>query len=344
MASQRIDSNFVHEYNQRFTQALAEKYRDTHQQNCHHWDFTFLLWHRKFLDSFWSEIGLPRTYALLTDAEDRSLYQQLTATIVGQPGSFQFTHDPNKLDSFTSNDLDQMKLDIAESMACRTFAIDLDFTGVNQSSQGFYNMSFSSQVENFHDIIHGETSRGMRNVATAGGDACFFLHHTFVDLVFETWLVDNPNAEFPVTQDMFDNSGVLRGDYADYAELRALWDARHFDETHYKHVRRISAPLVRQALVFDRIEHDHGYRRVFMAHRDWDGLGELGRFAVFTGSLATCAGCARKQYHEGRFLLRRLVPVHEIIWNINNRWYLEWNEAVEAFKSIGMSRPYVVSF
>lgn len=339
--AQRISANFVATYNQRFTAALAESFRAEHRASCHHWDFTFLLWHRKFMNGFWAEIELDRTYAVLTEASDRELYSELTGSIRSGPGGMRFVHDLNKLDSFTQQDLDQIRLDIAEAMACSDFAIDLDFVGGNRDRGRFYNMSFSSQVEQFHDIVHGESSQGMRDVATAGGDACFYVHHTFVDLIFETWLVDHAEAELPITPEMFAASDVLKSDYADFDEIRRLWDERLYTETDYKHVRRISAPLVRQAVVFDRIDHDHGYRRVFMAHRDH---GELGRFAVFTGSLATCAGCARKQFHTGQFLLRHLAPVHEIVWNINNRWYLDWDDAVKALAQLGMSRPYVVSF
>jgi hypothetical protein len=336
--SQRINSDFILKFNQNFTSELSMKYQNIHQKNCHHWDFTFLPWHRKFVNEFWEEIGLPRTYAVLTEDNDRKLYSTLKKSLViNSSDEVTFVEDDNKLNSFTSFDLEQIKLDIAEAMICKPFAIDLDFVGTNRDFG--YNLSFTSQVEQFHDMIHGETSRGMRNVITAGGDQCFFIHHTFVDLIFETWLNDNPELEVPISKEHFESSPDLQEDYESYDELVSLFTARHFTENDYKYVRRIAAPLSREIVLFEEIKHIESYRRVIMFHNN----EEIGRFAVLTGRIETCLACARNKAHIGQFLLRKLVPVSEIIWNINNQWYT-WETAKDKFLQIGMSIPKVVSF
>ncbi|WP_158587158.1 tyrosinase family protein [Motilimonas pumila] len=335
----RISQEFITEFNHKFTESVARQYQQQHQLNCHHWDFTFLLWHRKFIGQFWQQLDLPPTYAVLTQDEDRQLYRQLRKSLVlDNAGNMMFVEDNHKLNSLTGQDLAQIELDIAEAMVCNRFAIDLDFEGSNRDRFA-YNLSFSSQVEEFHDMIHGETGRGMRSVSTAGGDQCFFIHHTFVDLVFETWLDEHPDMALPISQDHFDTSPDLQQDYQDYGELVDLWQARHFSFDDYKHVRRITAPITRQAIVFDRIAHTEDFRRVIMFH----GQDEIGRFAILTGRIETCLTCARRQAHSGQFLLRRLVPVSEIMWNINNQWFT-WDSAIDKFDEIGMSVPYVVSF
>lgn len=345
-AGQRISKQFVEEFDQKFTDEIALKYRKIHQENCHHWDFTFLLWHRKFVTEFWSEIGLPRTYAVFTEREDRNLYRDLTKTVLAGPdGDYIVRRDPNKLDSFTNADLEQLKLNIAQASVCNSFALDLDFEGANRLPGthrfdfGYYNLSFSSQVEEFHDIVHGETGRGMRSVITAGGDQCFFVHHSFVDLVFETWLADNPDAVLPISQETFDNTPDLQQDYNSYNELVDIWGARYFSDEDYKFVRRITAPISRQVIVFDNIEHTEEYRRVIMYH----GGSEIGRFAIVTGELDTCLTCARRGAHKGQFLLRELVPISEIIWNIDRQLY-SWDAARSKFEELGMSQPRIESF
>ena len=338
-AAQRINPEFVRIFNDKFTEDIARQYQDEHEKNCHHWDFTFLLWHRKFVNKFWDQIDLPRTYAVLTEEIDRNLYASLEKTLVYSANDvLEFTNDKLKLNSFTESDRLQMELNIAESMICTSFALDLEFDGENIDF-GEYNLSFTSQVEEFHDIIHGETGRGMRRVRTAGGDQCFFVHHAFVDLVFETWLNDKPHIPFPFSKDHFYESEDLREDYDSYAELLDLWSDRYFTEDDYKFVRRITAPLVRQVIVFDHIAHTEDYRRVIMFHKN----AEIGRFAILTGRIETCATCARRQSHQGQFLLRDLVPINEVVWNINNNWFT-WEGAKKQFKELGMSQPYMVSF
>lgn len=340
-AAQRISSDFVIEFNKTFTEKLARQYQEYHRENCHHWDFTFLLWHRKFLNKFWSEIDLPKTYAVLTEQVDRGLYSSLKKTLVSSPnGGLAFVDDGNKLNSFTDDDRLQMELNIAEAMICTSFALDLDFDGPNRDPNfGTYNLSFTSQVEEFHDIIHGETGKGMRSVETAGGDQCFFVHHTFVDLVFETWLNDKPDILLPISQEHFEKSEELKDDYGSHQELIDLWNDRYFTEDDYKHVRRITAPISRQVIVFDHIAHTEDFRRVIMFHKN----AEIGRFSILTGRVETCDNCAKRGSHEGQFLLRDLVPISEIVWNINNAWYT-WESAKKRFEELGMSQPYVVSF
>jgi|GEM_PF-4286954 len=342
-AAKRIDSDFVREFNEKFNEEIAMHYREEHELNCHHWDYTFLLWHRKFVTKFWTELELPRTYAILTDERDRNFYASLEKTVLNADDEFVFSIDQNKLNSFTREDLAAVKLNIAEAMACTSFAIDLEIhpdsrTDVNRGFDA-YNLSFSSQLEEFHDIIHGETGLGMRSVQTAGGDQCFFVHHTFVDLIFETWLNDNPDIDLSISEEHFNKTEDLQADYESYQELQNLWKERHFSEDDYKSVRRISAPIVRQIIVFDRIEHTEDYRRVIMYHNG----EEIGRFAILTGKIETCLSCARRGHHSGQFLLQKLVPVSEISWVINNRFY-PWETAVQRFSEIGMSRPRIVSF
>ena len=337
--AQRISHDFVKSFDQKFTEDVARQYQKEHEDNCHHWDFTFLLWHRKFVNKFWSQIGLPRTYAVLTEEVDRKLYASLEKTLVfSADGDLEFADDANKLNSFVEADRLQMELNIAESMICTSFSLDLDFDGSNRDF-GAYNLSFTSQEEEFHDIIHGETGRGMRSVRTAGGDQCFFVHHTFVDLVFETWLNDKGDIPFPFSEEHYNESEDLKEDYDSYQELLDLWNARYFLEDDYKYVRRITAPISRQVIVFDHIAHTEDYRRVIMFHKN----AEIGRFAILTGRVETCATCARRQSHQGQFLLRELAPISEIIWNINNSWFT-WESAKVRFKELGMSQPYVVSF
>ena len=337
--AQRINQAFVDQFNQLFTEELALKYRQLHEDNCHHWDFTFLPWHRKFVTQFWADLGLPRTYAVLTEETDRQFYASLTKSVFFSASGYQFVDDHNKLNSFTNDDLAQVRFDIAEGMACKSFALDLDFEGANRLG-GLYNLSFSSQIEQFHDIIHGETGASMRNVRTAGGDQCFFIHHTFVDLIFETWLNDNPEQGVPIPREHYDSSPDLQQDYDSYEELESLFTDRYFSEEDYRLVRRIVAPLTRFAVVFDRIEHTEGYRRVVM----FNNGRELGRFAVLTGRIEICLACARRQAHTGQFLIQSLVPVTEIIWNIDNQWFTDLQSATQKFSEIGMSAPKVVSF
>ena len=297
-------------------------------------------WHRKFVNQFWSELDLPRTYAVLTEDIDRKMYASLEKTIIrDSTGNYVFQNDPNKLNSFTENDLTQIRLDIAEAMASLTFAMDLDFKGRNRIRNFGYNLSFSSQAEQFHDIIHGETGQGMRSTLTAGGDQCFFVHHTFVDLLFETWLNDVYKGDVPITKDHYENSDDLQKDYKDYEELENLFKKRYFTDEDYKYIRRITAPLSRQAVFFEEIKHIQGYRRVIMYHNG----EEIGRFAVLTGQIETCLACARRQSHVGQFLIQRLVPITEIIWNIDNEWHM-WDTAPRKFEEIGMSSPIVISF
>ncbi|MEM6900476.1 MAG: tyrosinase family protein [Pseudomonadota bacterium] len=337
--SQRINQDFIDQFNQKFTETIALKYRRIHADNCHHWDYTFLPWHRKFVTQFWTELDLPRTYAVLTEDADRQLYASLVKSVLPAGNGFQFVDDRNKLNSFTTDDLAQMKVNIAEGMACKSFALDLDLEGSNRFG-GLYNLSFSSQIQEFHDIIHGETGASMRSLQTAGGDQCFFMHHTFVDLIFETWLNDNPELGMPVPRENFEASPDLQQDYDSYEELESLFSARYFAEEDYKIIRRIIAPLTRFAVFFDRIEHSEGYRRVIMYYNS----REIGRFAILTGQEETCVGCARRQAHTGQFLIQELVPVTEISWNIDNQWFTDFQSAVQKFSEIGMSAPRVVSF
>lgn len=348
--AQRIHVDFISEYNDKFTQDLASEFMETHRLNCHHWDYTFLLWHRKFMNEFWEAIGLERTYAVLTEDIDRELYKQIPKTFVmDQIGQPTFRDDYEKLNSFTASDEAQMRLEISQAMSNIEFAIDLDHEGRNRANDivstnnplqiSFYNLSFTSQLEEYHDIIHGETGRGMRDVRTAGGDPCFYLHHTFVDLVFEAWMSANPEIALPISRDHYEATPDLVEDYESYEALEALWNERHYTDADYGHVYRITEPVVRQAVFFAEIKHTENFRRVIMAHNN----REIGRFAVFTGLIESCASCARKQSHTGQFLIRDLVPINEIVWNINRRWYT-WEDAIEVFASIGMSRPVIVSF
>ena len=348
--AQRISSVFVDAYNTAFTEDLASSFMETHRLNCHHWDYTFLLWHRKFMNEFWDAIGLERTYAVLTEAADRALYTQLTKTHVPDgAGQIVFQDDLNKLNSFTQQDEEQIRLEISQAMASTDFAIDLDLLERNRRGDiisnrqprqiMFYNLSFTSQVEEFHDIIHGETGVGMRNVATAGGDACFYIHHTFVDLIFEAWLDANPDIEFPISEDLFNATEDLQEDYESYEALKALWSERHYTSSDYGHVRRITEPVVQHAVHFSEIRHIENFRRVIMVHN----RREIGRFAILTGLTESCVSCARRQSHTGQFLIRELVPINEILWNINRRWY-RWEDAIDEFERIGMSRPAIVSF
>ena len=232
--AQRIGPDFVKSFGEKFTEDVARQYQKEHEDNCHHWDFTFLLWHRKFVNKFWAQIELPRTYAVLTEEVDRKLFASLSKTLVFSADEvLNFNDDPNKLNSFSRADLSQMELNIAESMICTSFSLDLDFDGRNVDF-GAYNLSFTSQVEEFHDIIHGETGGGMRSVRTAGGDQCFFVHHTFVDLVFETWLNDKADIPFPFSEEHYNESEDLKADYDSYRELLDLWGARYFTEDDYK--------------------------------------------------------------------------------------------------------------
>jgi len=348
MSSQRINQHFVQQFNQAFTEELAKKYQQTHVDNCHHWDYNFVLWHRKFVNQFWEEIGLDRTYAVLTEAEDRDLYSQLTRSFISDAGDLsdmRWVEDTGKLNSFTLQDQRQMQLEIAQAMASSSFAMDLDHVGTNNlfiraEGNPYYNLSFSSQLEQFHDIIHGETGRGMRRVGTAGGDQCFFVHHTFVDLVFEAWLEQNPDMPLPITEEHFNSTPDLQNDYENYDELVSLWNERHYSQADYNHVYRIVEPLPRQSVLFESIMHTEDFRRVIMFHQG----EEIGRFAILTGRIETCLSCARREKHTGQFLLRKLVPLHEIEWVINRRWYRTLEDATKAFEDIGMSPPVVVSF
>ena len=180
----------------------------------------------------------------------------------------------------------------------------------------------------------------MRLVGTAGGDQCFFIHHTFVDLIFEAWLELNPNIPLPITEEHFDATPDLQEDYESYDELVTLWNKRYYSSNDYNHVYRIIEPLPRQSILFESIKHTEDFRRVIMFHNS----EEIGRFAILTGRIETCLSCARRQQHTGQFLLRKLVPLHEIDWVINRHWYCSLEEAIEAFAAIGLSAPVVVSF
>eukprot|EP00466_Bigelowiella_natans_P009636 jgi/Bigna1/90940/estExt_fgenesh1_pg.C_830059 len=333
----RITEDFVSKFNKAFTDEIALKFRKTHADNCHHWDFTFLIWHRKFVNSFWKEVGLPRTYAVLTDEKDRELYASLQKSVwQDRNGIFRTYLDRNKLNQWEENDTLAMRRNIAEGFVSSSFALDLDFAGPRNG----YNIGFSSQIEEFHDIVHMETGRCMRSVRTAGGDQCFFIHHTFVDLVFEAWLEKN-KPDIPVDKAYFDSEPVFKTEYKDYDEFKALWGERHFTSDDYKHVNRIvmSVPATRTLLVFDEILHIEEARRVIVYHRG----EELGRFSIITGAPETCESCKTKK-HKGQFLLSKLVPLTELSFRINFEFFSEWSEAKEEFKKIGVSVPYVASF
>ena len=355
----RITASRVQKFNKKFSADIAMKYQKLHWDNCHHWDFTFLLWHRKFINKFWQEVDMERFYAILTERKDRDLYASLETTILYQSDfasrfrgparakfeyrgeKFVVTDDPNKLNSFTAGDARQIELELAQAMVSSEFAIDLDFDGANKSLHA-YNLSFSSQLEEFHDIIHGETGLGMRDVVTAGGDQCFFVHHTFVDLVFETWLTDRTDKTIPITEANYNASPQLKQDYTDYKELESLFTSRYFHEGDYKFVKRIVDPLFlkRQILVFDSIKHTEAFRRVIMSH----GGDEIGRFSILTGTVENCATCKSKGYHSGSFFMQKLAPLNEITWSINNRIYDTFEKAVKKFGEIGMSAPRIISF
>jgi hypothetical protein len=93
MTAQRISQDFIDSYYEKFTEEIAMQFRKQHEDNCHHWDYTFLLWHRKFVTQFWQTIDLPRTYAVLTDEHDRALYSSLKKTVLIQGQDFIFTED-----------------------------------------------------------------------------------------------------------------------------------------------------------------------------------------------------------------------------------------------------------
>lgn len=348
--AQRIDQGFVNEFNKRFTKQIAMDFREKHHMNCHHWDYTFLLWHRKLVKEFWARIGLLWTYAVLTEEKDRALYSSLKKTVVEENGEYRFKTD-GKSAKFESRDISSMKKYIRAAMGRDWFASDIGeplHQGMAPRTRPSLppleaDIAFSDYVEEFHDEVHVATGGSMRFIETAGGDQRFFIHHTFVDLVFETWLMKNKGIKMPISKKLFDDEG-LKGDYGSYENLHTLWNARYFEEADYKIVENIvdDADLSdgEGHVVFDRIKHTESHRHVIMRHQN----EEIGRFAIFTGTPDTCQKCATRGEHRGIFLLDKLVPVEEISWEINKDGnQLEWNDAVKRFGEIGMSEPEVFS-
>jgi len=325
---------------------LSRRFATDHRENCHHWDYTFLLWHRKFVNKFWSKeagIGMERFYFLPFKKTHIKLFKKLTKTLV----SDRFYDDWKKMARFTDADSKAIVRELQQAFFCDTFDIDLDRIGSNRSANGLYNISFSSQLEEAHDMIHGHTGAGMGNVATAGGDACFFIHHTFMDLCFEFWLHRKARA-LPFSKEHFAASPYLQKDFKDYAELEKLWSDRYYAEADYAHFEEIyQAGRATSTLIkFDDIKHSTDIRQIVMQDKSGN---EIGRFAIFTGSETNCIECATKK-HTSSFSLTALVQLSAIVWFIFDSTSGKWNryddlgKATKALAKIGLSTPYIISF
>lgn len=332
-----ITAERVVEFSEKFTGELAIKYKDEHVANCHHWDYTFVLWHRKFVTKFWNDINMPRFYFMPWITEQHQHFRNLTQSI---DSNNRIYHDRNK---FVLSDDSQIRfviIELVEALFCETFALDLDHVGSNRSNNGFYNMSFSSQLEQLHDMIHGMTGTAMRNVGTAGGDACFFIHHTFVDLVFEYWRREY-NKELPISEDHFLASQELQEIFPDgYKELQDLWNVNYYEEEDFIPFQNLQENITMSLLKFDNIQH----RDIFRTVRVWDGTQVIANFSVFTGGEDNCITCKQKteRGHASSFpLVGNNFNIRSFWFNINNRWY-DYATMQNAFANVGMSRPYII--
>jgi hypothetical protein len=53
------------------------------------------------------------------------------------------------------------------------------------------------------DVQNNKTMRGvMADVAASANDPIFLNHHAMVDCIFEEWLQKNPNAQYPISNDI----------------------------------------------------------------------------------------------------------------------------------------------
>lgn len=355
-AARRISQTLVDQLNAKYADGaagrqLADDFRKEHVDNCHHHDWLFLIWHRVFVNKFWRRVGLPRFYALATDPADRALYSRLTWTTTlvadpaGGPPQVRYYEDHNKMNSWLPADDAAARRNITEAMACTIFAMDLDADGRNVDPwTRQYNITLTSQLEEYHDDVHGETGRGMRSVRTAGGDACFFVHHTFVDLAFETWLVDHPGVPFPVDRAHFDlmvrdDPRAMQG--VDYDELVRVWGERYYAEDDYKYVRRAAqTPGGRAAITFSEIRHTQSFIRVIIYARDTQQ--EIARFSIVTGTPDSCVAC-RTRTHAGLFLLQRLTDPSNMIFRIQQQLFYSWEDAKREFSRLDMGRAMVVA-
>jgi len=353
MASKAITQQKVNDFNNKFQPELAEKYRAIHDTKCHHWDFSFLLWHRKLVNEFWSDIALERFYFIPFVPGHIPLYQDLKSTIRMQGEKFVYVKKAQKLQNYSEERSKRVARELQQAIYCDTFDLDLDHTGSNRSQNRLYNISFSSQLEEAHDLVHGYTGAGMSNIRTAGGDACFFIHHTFIDLAFEFWLQKKLKS-LPFTEEHFNASPSLKNDFNSFDEIKKLWEARYYTQVDYQHFEELynRGRATNTLIKFDRIEHRQEMRLVRMENRTGTTIGE---FAIFTGSIETCAHCKDIQSHTCCFSLTEVIQLTSIVWFIaidqdhnssNPVWtrYDRFEEARDALGNMGISPPYIIIF
>jgi tyrosinase len=57
--------------------------------------------------------------------------------------------------------------------------------------------SFTAQLEQFHNLVHGWVGGSMGAIDVAAFDPVFWGHHTMVDRIWRVWQTHHPGAEPP---------------------------------------------------------------------------------------------------------------------------------------------------
>ena len=347
-SSDHITAEKVNRFNIAFPR-LARKYQVIHRDNCHHWDYLFILWHRRFINQFWDEIGLDRFYFIPFESEDVELYKMLTHSVNTQGRGYR---DNTKMRRWSSGDADALVAHLVQAFACETFDLAFGDNERNRSRNGLYNISFSSQLEEAHDIVHGATGAGMQRVGTAGGDATFFVHHTFVDLCFEYWKQRSKKL-LPITADHFDSSPQLQQSFRSFEEINRLWNQSLYAVEDFRRLEEMLDGQVPSTMLLriGRITHIREFRSVIMLVRRRLGgteqQVEVGRFAVITGTIANCESCRERQEHASSFALTSVPPglrLEQIRWIIDGQRFDTFRSARNKLESIGMSQLELISF
>ena len=344
----RITDERVNQFNVRFPR-LAQKYQVIHRDNCHHWDYLFVLWHRKLVNQFWEEIDIPRFFFIPYDNADVELYKRLVHSVNAQGRGYR---DIRKMRRWSSADAESLVAHLVQAFACETFDLAFGENAQNRSRNGLYNISFSSQLEEAHDIVHGATGTGMQRVGTAGGDATFFIHHTFVDLCFEFWKTRS-DKQLPISRDHFESSEQLKESFASFEEIDRLWNQTFYSAADYWRIGTMLEGQEPSTLVlrFGKITHTREFRSVIILYPQRTGAREveveIGRFAVITGTIENCESCRQRLTHTSSFALTPTNPdvrLERMRWIIDGQRFSTLIRARQKLAEIGMTELELVSF
>lgn len=185
--------------------AVHHRYRaSTHQTPI------FLPWHRELLNQF--ELRLRQVdptvtlpywnWSLESAAPQQSMIWQIYGTSTGdgqgsdgciQGGEFSFWQD---LDEFSRPSCIRREFNQADGSSQFGAVFGSNCAEkIVRSARTFE--EFAAQLTVIHDQFHWYIGGQFQDTRTSAGDPLFYLHHGFIDNLFERWLQLNPRASLP---------------------------------------------------------------------------------------------------------------------------------------------------